>query len=192
MRKSSEKRYCESSARMNEALVDLLKTKDFREITVTDICNAAGVNRSTFYFHYKNTYYLLRETKENLIKRFNDSFEKKTELNATLVGSEPPAFASAEYLVPYLEFIRDNKGLFRIYIANSNEFGAPESDEFLFKNFFRPILQKHGIYDDVAADYIPIFLLRGIMSVVSEWVKRDCREETSRICEVIILCLKQW
>ena len=38
---------------MNEALLILLEKKNYEYITVKEICEKAGVNRSTFYLHYE-------------------------------------------------------------------------------------------------------------------------------------------
>jgi AcrR family transcriptional regulator len=55
---------------MNQALIALLEKKDIAFISVTEITQKAGVNRSTFYLHYENIYDLLEETIENLNKKF--------------------------------------------------------------------------------------------------------------------------
>ena len=33
-----------------------MKTKDFEKISVTDICNGCGMNRKSFYYHFKDKY----------------------------------------------------------------------------------------------------------------------------------------
>ena len=38
---------------MDEAFLTLLAKKDFEYITIKEICEVAGVNRSTFYLHYE-------------------------------------------------------------------------------------------------------------------------------------------
>lgn len=47
---------------MDEAFLTLLDKKDFAYITVKEICEAAGVNRSTFYLHYETVSDLLTES----------------------------------------------------------------------------------------------------------------------------------
>ncbi len=47
----SESKYFNTALKMDEALIDLLKEKELEFITVKEICERAGVNRSTFYFH---------------------------------------------------------------------------------------------------------------------------------------------
>ena len=45
----SESKYYNTACLMDDALILLLEKKDFEYITVKEICNKAGVNRSTFY-----------------------------------------------------------------------------------------------------------------------------------------------
>ncbi len=54
-------RSARSKAALKEAFLTLLKTKDPDEITVTELCQMAGLNRSTFYTHYHYTDNLIRE-----------------------------------------------------------------------------------------------------------------------------------
>ena len=66
----SQSKYFHTAAKMDEALIALLNEKDFEYITVKEICQRAGVNRSTFYLHYENTRDLLEETVRHLISQF--------------------------------------------------------------------------------------------------------------------------
>lgn len=59
---------------MDEALITLLEKKDFAYITIKEICEVAGVNRSTFYLHYENTSDLLEETTRYIIGKHLDYY----------------------------------------------------------------------------------------------------------------------
>ena len=37
---------------IKESLIELLKTREIHQVTVTDICKKADINRGTFYTHY--------------------------------------------------------------------------------------------------------------------------------------------
>ena len=65
----NESKYFNTAIRMDEALITLLEKKDFEYITIKEICDIAGVNRSTFYLHYENTSYLLKETTRYIIDK---------------------------------------------------------------------------------------------------------------------------
>ena len=43
-----------TTTRIKRGMLELLKTKSFMEITVTDLANAAGVARASFYRAYRN------------------------------------------------------------------------------------------------------------------------------------------
>ena len=47
----AESKYFNTARLMDEALLILLEKKDIEYITIKEICNKAGVNRSTFYLH---------------------------------------------------------------------------------------------------------------------------------------------
>ena len=73
----SESKYFHTALRMNEALISLLEKKDLEFITVKEICETAGVNRSTFYLHYETISDLMNETVEMVDKRFLSYFSQR-------------------------------------------------------------------------------------------------------------------
>ena len=46
---------------LQKALVDLMREKPLKDITVKALCQQAEVNRSTFYLHYYDIYDLMEE-----------------------------------------------------------------------------------------------------------------------------------
>ena len=44
---------------LSEAFSELLKEKPFEQITVTEIARKAGLNRQTFYYHFRDLYDLI-------------------------------------------------------------------------------------------------------------------------------------
>ncbi len=72
----SESKYYNTALLMNQALIELLNKKDFEFITIKEICEKAGVNRSTFYLHYETIGDLLDECLENTNKKFVAYFNK--------------------------------------------------------------------------------------------------------------------
>ena len=74
----NEYKYNQSAKKMQDALILLLDGKEFTHITVKEICEKAGVNRSTFYLHYNNVNELLTETME---ATYQDFFHRYGNLN---------------------------------------------------------------------------------------------------------------
>mgnify|MGYP002508929830 CR=1 FL=1 len=48
--------------KIEQVLVELLQTKELNQISVSDICKRAGLNRSTFYANYVDIYGLADKT----------------------------------------------------------------------------------------------------------------------------------
>ena len=111
MNKQESKYYCTASF-IDEALISLLNEKDIDYITVKEICEKAGVNRSTFYLHYETIDDLLTESLKYIPNKFIDFFNRDSKgfiENLNSVQKEDLVFINDEYLRPYLEFIKENK-----------------------------------------------------------------------------------
>ena len=115
----NESKYFKSAEKMHTALISLIDEKAFELITVKEICEVAGVNRSTFYLHYDNTNDLLKETVEAVYKDFFRRFsaEGSKEANIADKTDEELFLVTPKYLMPYLEFMEDNRKLFLIKTA---------------------------------------------------------------------------
>ncbi|MBR5872229.1 MAG: TetR/AcrR family transcriptional regulator, partial [Oscillospiraceae bacterium] len=70
----SESKYFNTAIRFDKALLSLIENKPFEYITVSEICEKAKVNRSTFYLHYENTSDLLKETISYVVNDFSSYF----------------------------------------------------------------------------------------------------------------------
>ena len=110
----SESKYFNTAICMDEALLALLEKKDLPYITVKEICEKAGVNRSTFYLHYETIDDLLTESIEYLNNAcFAYMREKQDDLGTDFVSGITECdinelyLVTPKYLSPYLEFIKE-------------------------------------------------------------------------------------
>ncbi|MBQ6035886.1 MAG: TetR family transcriptional regulator, partial [Lachnospiraceae bacterium] len=53
---------------LKKALLDLLKTKPISKVTIKELCEAAGLNRGTFYLHYYEPNDVLKEIEEDFLR----------------------------------------------------------------------------------------------------------------------------
>ena len=189
----SESKYQNTANKMGGALIALLENKEFAQITIMDICKAAGVNRSTFYAHYENTYDLLKETYQGMIGNFLSecTFEDPVDLSdMRKLNKDDLNFITPKYLLPYLKYIQSHKRLFRIYAENATAFEANEMDNYMIENFFDPIYAKHGVTDKKLIFYMQKYFLKGIDAIINEWVRNDCEDDIMFISEIIIYCVR--
>lgn len=115
----AESKYFNTAVKFDKALLSLLEQKPFEYITISEICTKAGVNRSTFYLHYENTSDLLAETTKYLLDSFLSYFSVDTKNIAYRFAEcdlQELVFVTPKYLSPYLNFIKDNRQVFKIAI----------------------------------------------------------------------------
>ncbi|SEG07617.1 TetR/AcrR family transcriptional regulator [Lachnospira multipara] len=186
----NDSKYFKSAEKMHNALITLLNKKDFELITVKEICELAGVNRSTFYLHYDNSYDLLKETIEAVYKDFFSRFSADgyKEINLKEKSDEELFLITPKYLMPYLEFVEDNRKLFFIMYEKNEMMGAEKTYEKWFKEIFGPILTRFGVSQE-EQPFIMIFYLKGIIGIINEWLARDCKESKETIISIIQKCI---
>ena len=66
---TQDRRVRRTRMRLQQAMLELLKEKDARSITVRELTQRADVNRGTFYAHYKDVFDLLDQMEQDLFQR---------------------------------------------------------------------------------------------------------------------------
>ncbi len=186
----NESKYFKSAEKMHTALLTLLDSKDFELISVKEICETAGVNRSTFYLHYDNVNDLLQETVEAVYKDFFGRFgaEGPGALDIDEKNEDELFLVTPKYLMPYLDFVEENRKLFYLMYEKNEMMGAVKTYETWFKTIFGPILTRFGV-PQKEQPLIMVFYLKGIIGVVTEWVRGGCSESKDEIISVIQKCI---
>ena len=187
----NESKYFNTAIKMDEALISLLEKKDFEYITITEICDTAGVNRSTFYLHYENTTDLLQETTKYIIdKHFAYYNVDKKDVIVGIVEKRPSEmiFITEEYLTPYLTFIKDNRRIFQVAIKQFDAMNMEKVYDALFRLVFEPVLEQFRVPQN-KRPFVIKFYLSGVFAVVMEWIKNDCKEDIKVIIEIISDCI---
>ena len=187
----SESKYFNTAVKMDLALISLLKKKSLEYITVSEICEKAGVNRSTFYLHYENIGDLLEETTRYLLNDFLSYFStklKSVSLNYMECELDELIFINDKYLTPYLTYINDNKEVFSTVLSNSKTFNFEHIHDKMFENIYTPILERFG-YPIESRNYVVRFYLNGINAIIVEWLKSGCNISIEEIKNIIITCI---
>ena len=186
-----ESKYFSTAVKMDLALISLLKKKPFEYITISELCNEAGVNRSTFYLHYENTADLLNETVKYLIDDFISYFtdaEKSLNFDFSTREREQLNFISDKYLIPYFTYIKDNKEVFATLMSNGKSLGFEKIHERMFENIFNPILKRFN-YPEKDRRYIVMYYLNGISAINNEWLKNNCDRPVEEVVNIVKSCI---
>lgn len=159
---------------IKESLIELLQSKKIHQITVTDICKTANINRGTFYTHYKDAYDLLKSMEDELFNQILVYIE------------ETPVEAYKDILLlKALELIKGNEALCKILFCKHMETNIMDRIIYVANKAELDKLVSSQEVDDVFLKYFIKYSVGGILSVIQTWLENDLNESPQEIVTLI-------
>ena len=59
-----------------------------------------------------------------------------------------------------------------------------------FKFVFIPILERYQVSDEYRK-YLMAFYVQGLMAIITQWLKNDCKDTIEQIIDVMQRCVRQ-
>ena len=166
MNMPNNKRRKDSQKRIETAFVRLLQHRELREITVTEICQSAGVNRTTFYANYLDIVDLANAVQKRLEMEIFDLYREEREQK----------YNSNDFLKLF-RHIRENQIFYQTYfkLGLDGKFQITEYD----------IRQAAAYYDNRYIDYHVEFFRNGFNAMIKKWLKNGCRESPEEMFSIL-------
>lgn len=156
------------------ALLALLSEKPIKNVTVTDVCARADVNRSTFYLHYKDVYDLLGQMENDLITEMVTSFDVSPERSAQ------------DHITDMLRVVAKHHAL---CLAILSEHGNPQFVRRLGQQSRAGFLSHwHALLPQASERLLVLiyaFTMNGASAVVEQWLLGDCAEPPAHIAQLL-------
>lgn len=170
-RKQQNKTAIRSQHMIADALFSLMKRKPFSEITVTELCAEAAIERKTFYRNFE-----LRE----------DVIDFKLETMLETYRCELARISPEKYLHHHLTYIQKNAELFAILYRNG--FLPIANQKF---SVLLPDVMPTWSNNSVEQEYRSAYIIGGIEAIQRIWISRGCIESIPEVIAVIqhIPCL---
>lgn len=96
---------------IRRAFTDLLKQKPLQNITIKELCAAAGINRGTFYAHYTDIYDLLAKIEEEMFEDFQKTL-------APLLSTERGDLTPVKITAGIFQCLKDNADLCTVTLGD--------------------------------------------------------------------------
>ena len=184
MKEKTDLRIIKTNKILFDALLKLMKKKNFEKIKISDICEEALINRSTFYAHYEDKYELLvalfEEQKISLLEKLED--------NENTNFSKKYFMALLNILINHID---DNREIYSAILSN-NRNGI--LIDFLIDVIERDVRDKFKNNDDIKKSNLPLdiivkFYSAGLLNIGISWLthkeKYNKEELLSYINELI-------
>lgn len=163
MEKRIDLRIVKTRNNLYQTLISLMSDKPFEEIKVSDICEKALVNRSTFYSHYSDKYELL----SSLIDTLKDSLEKELEKNTSMLNTKEYYL---EMISLFLDHVEEKKNIYAA-IGKTNKNGILM--DMIYDTFKKEIIEGMNKLDkrvQIPNNFVATFYLGAVFSVGTEWM----------------------
>jgi len=152
---------------LQEALFELARERGLDEISVADIAERAGVNRSSFYQHYSDKDTLLADAIDAIAEEAGTDFSGITELTL-----EPPAA-----LIVYLRHVDENAAVYgRIFGDHGSPAAVARLRSRIQTIVIDAVTTSHAdAFTDVPSDVLAAGLSGSVLGVIEAWLARDPR-----------------
>ncbi len=164
-----DQRVEKSKTKLKAALVQCLETSNLEDITVSQLCKTAQVNRSTFYVHYGNVNECFEEIMQEILEEMRG---KMRFMHAD--GFEP-------YMNIYFDTARENRAVF-LAIHRTN----------IFHPLIRGLTELYSgaLSLDInvpkgTENLLTNYMLSGFFGMVHAWLLNGCQEDNEALNTVI-------
>lgn len=171
----NDRRVRKTNRALREVLVEMLKTKDIKDITVKELTEAADINRSTFYFYYEDIYDMVRQMQNEIFDIFYESIVKGAKVTQIdeYVG----------YIKRFFDFCVEHEEQCKFVLGNDIN---NELIERIKKAVRCNIPDSRLVYPDTSpAHYLTTFAISGITGIVLEWLEDGMQADAQTMAEFI-------
>ncbi|WP_201331197.1 TetR/AcrR family transcriptional regulator [Lactobacillus nasalidis] len=166
-----------SKAKIRQALIDLVPVTGFQQLTVSQLCQKAGINRGTFYLNYLDKDDLLRQTESDFFAGVQKILGKNE------AASSKELFSKAAIL-ELIVYIKQNEALVTVFfksdLAARTEYRLQEIMTEVFSsrhaNLTNPAIKQ---------PYASRLVFGGLATIFTLWVQRGMRESPEEISRIL-------
>ena len=156
---STDRRIRKTLTTLKSSLLVLLSKKKLAEVTVSELCETADINRTTFYAHYQTVRDLYEEIEKDELEELKkimepDSSHTYNDLYAAIV-----------------EHIYNNQLLYKTLFSTKSDFffnSIMKELKSTFENIWKYEIKSDNLPDNFK--YLEIYHLNGIIAVIQDWI----------------------
>lgn len=158
---------------LRDSLIELLYTKDISEVTVTELCKKADVNRSTFYSHYETLTQVLDDIEGDFLSHipFYDPL--------TI------AITTEQYFYQFISYIEKNPKRFIILLNNRRV--LPTICDRAIDLIPKTLPKEEYLYQEYST-YCFVF---GTFPMIAKYLEADDRISTKEFSNLLLKMIKR-
>lgn len=182
-KEQNDRRVRKTKALLRGALTTLLREKDVKDITVSELAALADVSRGTFYCHYKDIYDMVEQLENELFREFGDVLNAYSA--TTLRGGLRPILRDV------FEFMGRNLDICASLLNLERNTSFLERLKGMVQG--KVTEEWQGLYrflSPAQREYYLSFVVGGAIGLIQQWVlaqRRESAQEMAALAEGLIL-----
>ena len=177
MNTKKNERFAETDRRIRKVFTKMVLNKKTNQISVREICEATGINRSSFYLHYADIPALITAI---VGEKWTESVER---IHEEMHG-DPNIFSEA-YVAATLREAKRDRTFYRAYFEKFGTAELGKGYQTLFENVFKPFFRRLGIESEHCMEYHFEFVKAGYFAVTRKWLLYGCPETPEEMAKII-------
>jgi AcrR family transcriptional regulator len=166
---------------IRESLIELMQEQPISKISVKMLCEAADINRSTFYAHYKDQYALLIAIQQEIIADVKERVFSAQFLEASDSG--------ISVLVKVLEYGKANAPLLKVLLSENGDFSFQHELMLLAQEKIIEEFQGERSLPPRIIQYLKRFALDGLLSIMRHWLDENCADDPQMLASLMVKLL---
>lgn len=152
-----------------DAFWKIYKTRKIEKISIRELCQVAGYNRTTFYVYFESIYDLLDQAIENLTSPVTNAFKKVTDLNNILKNNTIEAIFLSIFVV--------NDKYIGLIIKQNHHYILEEKIKTTIISLLKAKLKTESLNTSYI-DYIIEYQVSAVFGIIKHWFQdRDSMNE---------------
>ena len=178
MSQKSNDRALKTKELLKESYIKLLGQNDAEKITVTEICNAAGITRSTFYSYYPSACALLNSITSDFL---NEVFN--------LLAVDPAKnFSREKKLCEMFDLFRKNHALIS-YLLNTDQ--QKKFTTIIYSGFYSLFESDFNSIEKEKHDSLTAFIIEGVFGMIQVWIDSGMKTSSKKMSEFSVLLINE-
>lgn len=162
---------------LKESFIRLMKKKAFQRITITEICEAADINRATFYAHYTDQYDLLRQIEQELVDDINQY------LGNHLFNENESEFL--QMLEKIFEYIKVNAEVCSVLLSENGDRNFQKDVMMIVRNQCIAEWTSKKSIEEEAAQYLYSYIANGSIGIILQWLRNGMEKPTHEMSVLV-------
>jgi AcrR family transcriptional regulator len=168
---------------LKESLIGLLKQKTIDKISVTELCEVADLNRSTFYAYFMDPFDLLHQIERDLLNDLNIYIG-----DTTFIADQTKTF---QLIVRIFEYIAGNADLCLVLLGENGDIAFLQELLAYVQQLSAREWAGVASVDAELVDYLSLFGVNGCIGVVQKWLQTGMRRTPQEMAEIIMKLMYQ-